>query len=314
MARTRTAPFVLPSGLQVELVEGAQRATVVEVGGGLRAYRLGDWEVLDGYEADEMCSGGRGQQLMPWPNRLRDGRYEFGGVGHQLPLSEPEQHNAIHGLVRWASWNVAEHEEARVVMEHVLHPRPGYPFTLHLAVEYSLAADPPGLTVRTTATNVGAEPCPFGAGAHPYLTLGGERIDDAVLSAAGASWLRSDDRQIPVGREPVQGTVYDFRRPRPIGGQQLDTAYADLERGEDGTARVVLGCERRTVTLWMDASYPYLMLFTGDTLPEPERRRRGLGVEPMTCAPNAFQSGEGIRILQPGEQFTATWGIQPAVG
>ena len=61
--------------------------------------RAGGRELLDGYGADEMCRSGRGQMLIPWPNRLQDGAYEFDGRRHQLPLNEPEQQNAIHGLV-----------------------------------------------------------------------------------------------------------------------------------------------------------------------------------------------------------------------
>jgi aldose 1-epimerase len=53
------------------------------------------------------------------------------------------------------------------------------------------------------------------------------------------------------------------------------------------------------------------MLFTGDSLPDASRRRGGLGVEPMTCAPNAFASGDGLRVLEPGESFSAAWGIAP---
>ena len=59
----------------------------------------------------------------------------------------------------------------------------------------------------------------------------------------------------------------------------------------------------------MDEAYRYLMLFTGDSLADPARRRRGLGIEPMTCAPNALQTGEGLRTLQPGELFSSRWGI-----
>ena len=106
----RTAPAkmrsMIPSGDQVLLRHGDHRAVVVEVGGGLRSYALGDWEVLDGYAESEQCSGGRGQALLPWPNRVRDGRYAFGGAEHQLALTEPERHNALHGLVRWVSWTV----------------------------------------------------------------------------------------------------------------------------------------------------------------------------------------------------------------
>ena len=169
------AGAIPPSGRQLELVHGDQRAVVVEVGGGLRTYTAGGRELLDGYGADEMCTSGRGQVLLPWPNRIEDGTYEFDGRRHTLALDEPERRNAIHGLVRWSAWTVAEHEPARVVVEHVLHPQPGYPFSLAVGIEYALSDA--GLAVTTTATNVGPEPCPYGCGAHPYLTLGTPTVD-----------------------------------------------------------------------------------------------------------------------------------------
>jgi aldose 1-epimerase len=118
-----------PSGRQVEIASAEQRAWVVEVGGGLRAYSARGRELLDGYAADEMCSSARGQCLVPWPNRIRDGRYEFAGLLQQLPLTEPERKCAIHGLSRWANWTVAEQARDKVVMEHLLYPQPGYPHT-----------------------------------------------------------------------------------------------------------------------------------------------------------------------------------------
>ena len=120
-----------------------------------------------------MCSSGRGQLLIPWPNRIEDGSYEFEGRRNQLPLNEVERSNAIHGLVRWAAWAVREDGPGRAVAQHVLHPQPGYPYTLELSVEYALSEA--GLRVRTTATNAGSEPCPYGSGAHPYLTVGTRR-------------------------------------------------------------------------------------------------------------------------------------------
>ena len=299
-----------PSGEQFELTHGAQRAVVVEVGGGLRTYTLDGSDLLDGYALEEMCSSGRGQILVPWPNRLRDGRYEWRGEQLQLPLTEPDRQNAIHGLARWGNWTVAERGEDRARLEHALHPSDGYPFTLALELEYTLGDD--GLTVTTRATNAGSEPCPFGAGAHPYITAGTEKIDECVLQAPGGAWMPTDDRMIPTGSNPVQGTEYDFREPRQLGETQLDTGYAELERGDDGCARVTLEnpSSGRRVALWADENFPYLMLFTGDALPEKERRRKGLGVEPMSCAPNAFQSGEGLLTLEPGQSFTGSWGIQ----
>jgi aldose 1-epimerase len=298
------------SGEQFEIEFGDQRATVVEVGGGLRSYWAGGRELLDSYAPDEPAPSGRGQLLMPWPNRLEDGAYEFDGRTHQLPLTEPERRNAIHGLVRSEAWRARAQEPHRVVMEHVLEPRPGYPFTLSLSVEYSLSES--GLHVRTTAANVGPEACPFGSGQHPYLTLGTPVVDSLVMRAPGRTVLIEDERGIPRGREPVDGTAYDFRRPREIRETMLDDAFTDLERGEDGLARIELRdpTSRAGVTVWLDETYRYLQLFTGDALPDV--RRRSLAVEPMTCPANAFRTGEDLVRLEPGASCTSAWGIVPA--
>jgi aldose 1-epimerase len=301
-------PNDLPSGKQIEIRSGDQRVVVVEVGGGVRSYTVGNGEVLDGYGAAEMAGAGRGQVLIPWPNRLDGGAYEFGGRRHQLALTEPEAGNAIHGLVRWSPWTVGTLEANRVRMEHTLHPQPGYPFQLALSVEYALSES--GLHVTSTATNIGREACPYGNGAHPYLTVGTETVDTVVLRAPGRTVLHFDERGLPVGSTPVDGTEYDFRVPRAIGATKLDNAFTGLERDGDGRARVELRHPDRgtTLSLWLAESYPYLQLFTGDPLPSVNRR--SLAVEPMTCPPNAFRTGESVLVLEPGESATAEWGIE----
>ena len=304
--QARVPDVLPPSGRQFELHRDDQRAVVVEVGAGLRSYSVGGRELLDGYGPDELATAGRGQVLMPWPNRIEDGQYEFAGTTHQLALNEPEERNAIHGLVRWSSWSVVREEPQRVLLEHTLHPQPGYPFSLALGLEYSLSAE--GLRVASTATNVGTAACPFGSGAHPYLTLGTETVDPIVCRAPGRTVLQVDARGLPVGTEPVDGTEYDFRQPRPIAATKLDHAFTDLERDDDGLARVQLRHAELTLTLWLGESYRYVQLFTGDALPSVNRR--SLAVEPMTCPPNAFHSGDGVLVLEPGESATAVWGMQ----
>jgi aldose 1-epimerase len=299
----------LPSGEQVELSYGSQRAVVVEVGGGLRSYVHDGRDVLDGYGPDGRATSGRGQVLAPWPNRIEEGSYEWDGRRHQLPLTEPEHSNAIHGLVRWAAWHAREREADRVVMEHVIHPQPGYPFTLSLEVEYALSER--GLTVRTTARNLGADPCPYGCGQHPYLTLGTAAVDALELQVPAEQVLAADARGLPTGSLSVEGTEYDFRRGRAIGPTRLDNAFTDLRSGGDGRAYVRLTdpAAGTSVTLWVDASYGYLMLFTGDS--QPDVSRRSLAVEPMTCPPNAFRTGDSVIRLEPGESTTSAWGIEP---
>jgi aldose 1-epimerase len=296
-----------PSGEQVEIGFGDQRAVIVEVGGGLRSLSVGDREILDGYGPDEMCSSGRGQVLMPWPNRLEDGSYEFEGKRHQVPLTEPENRNAIHGLVRWCAWSVGARSGDRVVVEHTLRPQPGYPFTVELSIEYELSDR--GLSVRTTATNIGSTRCPFGAGAHPYLRLDTPTVDSLTLRVPGRTVFESDERSLPTGTATVDGTAFDFRTPRPVGATRLDTCYTDLERDGDGRARVKLhDPSGRDVVLWVGKGYNYVMVFSGDALPDVERR--SLAVEPMTCPPNAFRSGESLITLEPGAVFNAEWGIE----
>jgi aldose 1-epimerase len=300
---------IAPSGEQFELVHGEQRATIVEVGGGVRAYAVGERAVLDPYPLEMICDGAHGTPLLPWPNRLRDGRYSFDGSDYQLPLSEPERHNAIHGLLRWSPWTATEHERQRVLMSARLHPFTGYPSALQLQIEYTL--DDGGLTVRSTAANIGGRACPFGAGQHPYLSPGAGTIDDCSLEMPAATRILTDEeRMLPCGREAVEGTPYDLRLPRVLGDQKIDAAFTDLARGEDGLARTRLSApDGGCVELWVDERFSFLELFTGDGL-SATRRRRGLGVEPMTCAPNAFQSGEGLVRLEPGEHTSASWGVR----
>jgi aldose 1-epimerase len=304
------AARIAPSGEQVEIAFGDQRAVVVEVGGGLRSYTVAGRDVLDGYGPDERARSGRGQVLVPWPNRLEDGSYEFGGRHHQAPLNEVERSNAIHGLVRWASWRVGERESHRVVMGHVLHPQPGYPFTLELTVEYELSE--PGLSVRTTATNAGSEACPYGSGNHPYLTLRTPTVDPLELQLPAERMLLADARGLPTGSRPVAGTPFDFLEPRPIGTTTLDNGFTGLRRDEHGLALVRLRdpATGRALTLWVDEAYPYLMVFTGDPLPDVNRL--SLAVEPMSCPPNAFRTGESLIVLEPGDSTTGRWGIQAA--
>jgi aldose 1-epimerase len=299
-----------PSGEQYELREGDQRAVVVELGGALRHYAVGDRPVLDGFAADERITGGRGQLLVPWPNRIRDGRYHWRGADWQLPLTEPTEGNSIHGLLRWTSWQPVDREQNRVVVAARVWPQPGYPFHLGVSAEYVLRAE--GLAVAVTARNVGDSVAPFGVGQHPYLTVGTDRVDDAVLSIPAQGRLRVDERGTPIAAEPVGGTPYDFRTARAIGAQRLDTAFTELERESSGRAVVRLAhpSGQYGTDVWLGDGAEFVQVYTGDKLPEPDRRR-GVAIEPMSCPPDAFRSGTAVIALEPGEQTTFRWGLTP---
>ena len=310
-AAGQVPPSGFPSGVQYRISQGEQEVMLTEVGAALRAYTVGGRQVLDGYREDEVCTGARGQQLIPWPNRIRDGRYPWNGTEQQLDLSEPEKHGAIHGLTRWTNWEVPEQRPDRITFRHVLHACQGWTGVLDCRLEYQL--DGTGLTVTTTATNIGTQACPYGNGAHPYLSVDTPVIDPASVTVPGAVYLPVDDAGIPTGHRPVEGTPYDLRMAQTLGDRHIDVAYTELDRGPDGRARVRLAAPEGgpAVELWVDESFPFLEIFTGDTLPQQDRHRTGLGVEPMTCAPDAFNSGEGLIVLEPGQSHTGSWGIDP---
>jgi len=298
-----------PTGTQYEIRWGDQAAVVVEMGGGLRTYRAGGRDVVDGYAESELPPAGAGQILAPWPNRLRDGRYHWHGTDYQLSLSEPAHGNAIHGLVRSLPWLAAPVDEAAVKLSCALPPQPGYPWRLDLTTTWSLGPD--GLRAEHTVVNRSDSVAPFGLGVHPYVMVAGTPVDDLVLSAPGDRRLRLDGRKLPIAATPVAGTEWDYTGGRRIGAAKLDTAFGHLP---PGGSRVTLSTMDGSdgVTVWADAAFRWWQAFTGDPL-GPPRARRSVAVEPMTCPPDAYRSGRDLITLEPGQLWRASWGITPGV-
>lgn len=307
-----------PTGEQFACAAGDYRCVVTESGAALRLLTAADRPLIDGFDADELPAGGRGQLLMPWPNRIADGRYSFGGSDHQLALTEVARHNASHGLVRWAAWTLEEHTARSISLTYRLMAQTGYPWTLDLRTTYDLTAD--GLTVTQSATNLADSPAPYAAGAHPYLTVALSlaeartegQIDDWELTLPANRRVVVDDRLLPIDTSSVDGTSHDFRMARPLRGVGLDDAFTDLIRDDRGGIEVTISGDGGRTVLWGDDTVRWLQLFTADGV--PGRSRRSLAVEPMTAPAGAFVSGDGLVVLEPsgsdGSAHTMTWGIR----
>ncbi|MDZ5663438.1 aldose 1-epimerase family protein [Nocardioides sp. S-58] len=299
--------MVFPSGEQFEISAAGYVAVVTEGGAALRSLAHEGRDLVHGFAEDEMSSGGRGQLLMPWPNRIRDGRYSFAGRDLQLGLTDPSRGNASHGLARWAAWTVEEHTGTSVSLVLRVMAQTGYPWALDLHVLYDLSAD--GLVVTQTATNLSPEPAPFASGAHPYLAVG-EAIEELELHLPAHTRLLVDDRQLPTGTEPVSG-AHDFTTPRRIGDAVLDDGFGALDH-RDGRATVTLADPRtgRGVALWVDERHRWLQVYT----PPVEGPRPAIAVEPMTAPADAFNSGTDLAVLAPagttGDEQSASWGIR----
>ncbi|WP_022887162.1 aldose 1-epimerase family protein [Glaciibacter superstes] len=306
------------SGTQFELAFGDYTATIASVGATLRRLQHRGRDLVVPFEADEVRPAYRGATLAPWPNRVVDGRYSFGSTAagsteagsteHQLALTEPARGHALHGLVGWLDFIAIGESPERVLLATTVEAQAGYPFRLQVRVEFALGAD--GLRTTITTRNTGTDAAPYGTGPHPYLVAGEGRVDDWTLTLPAAQVLTvTADRLIPVELTDVAGSAFDFGAPRVIGDTFIDHAFTELERDAGGAAEVRLTAASGTgVVMRWDTACPWVQVHTADQ-PDAAQSRIGLAVEPMTCPPDAFNSGTDLIVLEPGELATARWTI-----
>ncbi|MGW8483009.1 aldose 1-epimerase family protein [Microbacterium sp. NPDC055903] len=298
------------SGRQLTIAAHGYRAVVASVGASLRVLQFEGRDLVVPFDEDEVRPGYRGATLAPWPNRIVDGRYSFGGAEHQLALTEPSRGQALHGLLAWADFSDRIVEADRVVLAAVIEPQSGYPFRIEVETEYRVDAE--GLSQTVTARNLGADAAPWGTGPHPYLVAGDGHVDDWTLALPASEVLTvTPDRLSPVAVEPVsEHAEWDFRSPRTIGDVFIDHAFTALDR-TDGVAEVRLTTAGGTgVAMSWDGRCPWMQVHTADNPGQDEIHRIGLAVEPMTCPPDAFNSGTDLVVLEPGAVHAASWSIR----
>jgi aldose 1-epimerase len=301
----RTSPeWPATEPAEERMLSGEAELDVDLRGGGLRSLVVGGWHVLDGYPRGTIPHGRRGNVLLPWPNRLRDGRWEWEGETYQLDVSSAARPVAIHGLVSWQPWTVLDRTEGVLSVGTVVEPRPGYPFRLAAAVDYALSADRLDVTVRIG--NAGGTAAPFGLGMHPYLAVGATEdggIGDAELTLPARTLMVVGEDGLPTGEtRPFDGAV------GRIGDRSLDDPLTDLVRDDDGWAHVELRGAAGTLRLSVDENWPWVQVYSGDTLQAGERRR-SLAVEPMTCPPNALADKADLVVLEPGKSWQGSWSL-----
>jgi aldose 1-epimerase len=312
VADASTGSAVEASGRQLTLVGHGYEAVIASVGASLRVLRHSAVgrparDLIVPFEADQVRPAYRGATLAPWPNRVVDGAYSFGGDEHRLALTEPARGHALHGLLAWTEFADRVVEDDRVVLVAVIEPQLGYPFRVEVAVEFRL--DSGGLTQTVTGRNIGADAAPWGTGPHPYLVGGDGRVDDWTLTLPASEVLTvTPDRLSPVAVEAVdRHPQWDFRSPRPVGDVFIDHAFTELMRDE-GLAEVrVVGADGHGVALSWDESCPWVQVHTADLTAGDANHRIGLAVEPMTCPPDAFNSGVDLIVLDPGAGAIASW-------
>ena len=301
------------TGEQYEITAGEVRAVVTEVGAGLRTFTSAERPYVEPFPLDSRPPRGAGTVLVPWPNRTAGGRWTWQGAPQQLALNEPAAGNAIHGLLRYTFYDVADRAADAITLAARVAPQPGWPVPLATQVRYVVAAD--GLTVSHTVTNIGAAAVPFGVGAHPYVRVGDTATDDCTLQLAATTALPLEGG-LPTGLAvPVEGDT-DFRDGRPLKGLTLDDAFGGCvpAAGDELVRHRLLGPAggvaggRGGVEVWAEPAFGWVQVFTPDDHPG---RGRAVAVEPMTCPPDALNSGSGLITIEPGETWQGSWGLRP---
>ncbi len=241
--------------------------------------------------------------LFPFPNRLGRGTYEFEGHTYHFPMNEKVFHNALHGFFYDQKMAIIEIvKEADVASMTLLYTYKGdlayYPFACELQVKYTLTARAE-FTIELTVTNTGSGNMPVGLGWHPYFKL--PAWEEAELQLPPVKKVEIDELMLPTGAE----TNFEvFKEFAPIAGHTLDNCFRLVTPGKRLAS---LRSKAGNLVLHLDAPNAdtgFIQLFTPPTADR-------LAVEPVTANINAFQSGDGLRVVQPGQSYQ--WLVQVAV-
>ena len=306
------------SGIQHSLRAGDYEASIASVGASLRALRHRGRDLVVPFDADQVRPAYRGATLAPWPNRVVDGRYSIDDSDYELALTEPQRGHALHGLAAWLDWLPVDKSPSSVTLEAVIEAQTGYPWRVVVRTTFALNSE--GLSQSVVATNDSVGAAPWGTAPHPYLVAGESPLDEWSLELPAEQILEvTPDRLIPTQPHPVDvdAARFDWRTSRVLGDVEIDHAYTGLIRDADGSATVrVRDAAGTGVAMVWDASCPWVQIHTADLPGGPSQpgHRAGLAVEPMTCAPDAFNAGRypydtGLARLEPGASAVAQWRI-----
>ncbi|OAN42028.1 aldose epimerase [Mycolicibacterium iranicum] len=284
------------------------RGVVAGVGAAVRCLSVDGVELTPGFDSHHPAPFYCGKALVPWPNRVRDGRWHHEGRTLQLDITDAETNTALHGLLCAVDFRCVEYSESSVTLAAPIQSREGYPFDLETTVHYQLTTT--GLAATHTVRNVGSRCAPVALGAHPFLSIGDVPADQMTLTVNGDFHVDVDEQRIPVGVTPVNGTSWDLRVGRAVAGLDLDDCWVvagDASRGSTHTLRAPDG---RSLSLWADERFGFLHVFVTREFPKDGDRVTAIALEPMTAPADALNSGIGLRWLAPAEQLCASWAIR----
>jgi len=240
-----------------------------------------------------------GKILAPWPNRIKDGKYSFNKKDYQLPVNEVSKNNSLHGLVANCHWEVILQDQSKVILQHLLNQPDIYPGKLQLQVSYEIIEQ--GVEISVLSENVGDISAPYGVSIHTYLVAGAlVKNNELLLQLPTDQFLEVDaERLLPIKLQPVTGTNFDFISLKKISDLFIDHAFkysSDYPRSIS-----LLNAEGQGAEVIFDEQSNWIQIHTADRDLQADSRM-AVAIEPMTCPPDAFNSGIDLIVLEPGKK------------
>ncbi|SOE19939.1 aldose 1-epimerase [Spirosomataceae bacterium TFI 002] len=266
--------------LEVEQSQGASLSLLVLGGNDIIKFPLKEDDTKKGYPS---------ALLFPFPNRIKDGRYDFEGKSYQLDINEDAFNHAIHGLVAFENFEMTHSDSKSFTFAYDYKGQEaGYPFPFLFEVKYTLRKLK--LSVDVNFENTGKTNMPYGFAWHPYFGFEGVSIGEVEVKVPVRHDIKLDDRMIPTGEKEMQNA-----KLISLKNSYLDNLFEIDEK--EGLKEVELRFQNKKVIISQNAAENQLPYFIAYTPPS----RDCIAVEPQSCATNAFNNGLGLKVLKPGK-------------
>jgi aldose 1-epimerase len=265
--------------------------------------REGRLQVISSYKSLSDLSSNhpfffRSAKLSPFPCRTYEGRYQFEDKLYEFKNKFTDG-SAIHGLLSDKPFSLtaeqADDLSSFVTLEYRYeHEDPGYPFDYLINVKYTLK-NKGRLSLETTVTNLSSVSIPIADGWHPYFSLGG-KVNDWVLMVEAKEILAFGENLIPNGKK----IRFDlFSVPRRIDHTSFDHCFLPEFHAGKPVCKLFNTENGAALSFYPDQHYPYLQIYSPDD-------RNSLAIENLSAAPDCFNNGMGLIILEPhhSQSFT----------
>lgn len=264
--------------------------------------------VIDSYQSSDDTMGKaffKSHFLLPFPNRLKDGRFFFEGKSYQFPINDTNNHHGLHGFLSLIPLNFIAQKTVNDICEIDLKGQfkglPHFPFPFEIEIKYTLSNT--NLTIKTTIKNIGKTNMPIGFGWHPYFKLDTNIIDNLELKLPDCKLVKIDKRMMPTGKVSTFDT---FAVSRNINKTHFDNCFLLNKNTAATRAEIILKSKTTTLSFWQETgenACPYFQIYTPDD-------RKTIAIEPMTCNVDALNNGDGLWVLSAGEARTVQFGVK----